>query len=294
VADLLARALAADGAIRGLAAVTTDLVEEAHGRHGTLPTATAALGRGLTAALLLAGTLKHDERLSLEFRGDGPLRGILVDANPEGDVRGFVQRPATHLPARNGKLDVGGALGRGVLCVMRVPLAGGSLYRSIVPLISGEIGTDVASYLLDSEQCPSAVGVGVFVEPDGHVGAAGGYLLQAMPGAPAEAIARLEQNVEAAPSPTELVRGGCDAGAVLAHLLGGLSMRLLEDRPVRFRCRCSRERINVAMVAMGRAELAELLGTDRRAEVVCEFCATRYHVEEPELRALLSAMPDGA
>ena len=133
MADLLVRALTADGGIRGLAAVTTELVEEARRRHGTLPTATAALGRGLTAALLLAGTLKHDERLSLELRGDGPLGGILADATPDGAVRGFVTRPATHLPPRGGKLDVGGALGRGVLCVMRVPIADGTRITQSTP-----------------------------------------------------------------------------------------------------------------------------------------------------------------
>ena len=125
MADRVARTLSLDGTVRGLAAVTTGLVEEARVRHGTLPTATAALGRALTAALLLAGTLKADERLSLEFSGDGPLRGILAEANPDGDARGFVFRPRTHLPARAGKLDVGGALGAGVLCVIRVPLVEG-------------------------------------------------------------------------------------------------------------------------------------------------------------------------
>jgi len=292
VADRLARTIARDGTVRGLAAVTTDLVEEARRRHGTLPTATAALGRALTAALLLGGTLKHDERLSLEFSGDGPLRGILVDATPAGDVRGFVSRPRTHLPARNGKLDVGGALGRGVLCVMRVPLEGGAPYRSLVPLASGEIGSDVASYLLRSEQSPSAVGVGVFVEPDGRVGAAGGYLLQAMPGASPEAIERLVSNVDTASSPSELVRRGLGAPEILAHLLAGVPTRVLEERPVRFRCRCSRARVDTAILAMGRAELLDVLAGERRAEVVCEFCGARYIVEEEELRVLLAASED--
>src|SRR5207253_1106307 len=172
VADRLARTLSADGTVRGLAAVTTELVEEARVRHGTLPTATAALGRALTAGLLLGGLSKADERVSLQWSGDGPLGSILVDATPGGDVRGFVTRPRTHLPARAGKLDVGGAVGRGLLCVMRQPLAGGASYRSVVPLVTGEIGADVAHYLGTSEQTPSAVGLGVFVEPDGRVAAA--------------------------------------------------------------------------------------------------------------------------
>ncbi len=287
MADRLARTLSADGTVRGLAAVTTELVEEARVRHGTLPTATAALGRALTAGLLLGGLSKADERVSLQWSGDGPLGSILVDATPGGQVRGFVSRPQTHLPARAGKLDVGGAVGRGVLCVMRIPLGEASPYRSIVPLVSGEIGTDVASYLAGSEQIPSVVGVGVFVHADGRVGAAGGYLLQAMPGADAGAIDRLEENVGGAPPPSDLVRQGLDASAILARLLAGFPTRVLEEQALRFECRCSRERVEAAIVAMGRAELIDVLAHERRAEVVCEFCGARYLVDEAELRALV-------
>jgi len=156
-----------------------------------------------------------------------------------------------------------------------------------VPLVSGEIGTDVASYLAGSEQIPSVVGVGVFVHADGRVGAAGGYLLQAMPGADAGAIDRLEENVGAAPPPSDLVRQGLDAPAILARLLAGFPTRVLEEQPLRFQCRCSRERVDAAIIAMGRAELLDVLAHERRAEVVCEFCGARYLVEEPELRALV-------
>ena len=290
--DLLARALGADGTVRGLAAVTTTLVEEARQRHGTLPTATAALGRALTSALLLGGLAKAGERTSLEFKGDGPLGGILVDATTDGDVRGFVTRPHTHLPPRGGKLDVGGALGEGLLCVMRVPAAPGPPYRSIVPLASGEIGSDVARYLLDSEQTPSAVGVGVYVEPDGRVGAAGGFVLQARPGADAATIELLERNVGAAAAPSDLVREGLGAAAILERLLDGLPTRILEERPVRYRCRCTRARVRGAIVALGRAELLDVLASERRAEVVCEFCGTRYEVGEAELRELLLGAGD--
>lgn len=287
--DRLARTLSADNTVRGLAAVTTELVEEARVRHRTLPTATAALGRALTAGLLLGGLLKADERVSLQFSGDGPLGTILVDATPSGQVRGFVSCPETHLPARAGKLDVGGAVGRGVLCVMRIPQGEVAPYRSIVPLVSGEIGADVASYLAGSEQVPSVVGVGVFVHADGRVGAAGGYLLQAMPGADAGAIDRLEQNVGVAAQPSELVRQGLDAPGILTRLLAGFPTRVLEEREVHFQCRCTRERVDAAILAMGRAELLDVLAHERRAEVSCEFCGARYVVEEPELRALLGS-----
>ena len=280
--------------MRGFAAVTTDLVEEARQRHGTLPTATAALGRGLTAALLLGGLLKTGERLSLEVSGDGPLGCLLADATPDGAVRGFVSRPKTDLPSRRGKLDVGGAVGRGILCVMRVPATPGPPYRSIVPLVSGEIGVDVARYLVDSEQTPSVVGVGVWVESDGRVGAAGGYLLQAMPGASDGAIDRLEANVAAAPTPSELVREGLDASAMLARLMLGLAPRDLERRPVAYRCRCTRGRAVGACVAMGREELQRVLDSERRAEVVCEFCGERYEIGERELREILDSGSPGS
>ena len=179
----------------------------------------------------------------------------------------------------------------GVLCVMRVPPEG-TAYRSIVPLVSGEIGSDVARYLLDSEQTPSAVGVGVYVESDGRVGAAGGFVLQAMPGADAATIELLERNVRAAAAPSDLVREGLGAAAILERLLDGLPTRILEERPVRYRCRCSRERVRGAIVAMGRAEILDVLASERRAEVVCEFCGTRYEVGETELRELLEGAGD--
>ena len=286
MADRVARALGHGGTVRALAAVTTDLVEEARRRHDTAPTATAALGRALTGALLLASTIKRDERLSLEFSGDGPLRGVLVDATPDGDARGYVLRPATHLPPRAGKLDVGGALGRGVLCVMRVPIAAGTLYRSVVPLESGEIGADLAGYLLKSEQAPAAVGVGVFVGVDGQVVAAGGYLVQALPGASERALDTIAGRVEHLASPSELVREGLSASDILRRIVGE-DLALLEEHDARFRCRCSRERVAIAILAMGRREIESVLADDRRAEVTCEFCTQRYVLEEDELRGLL-------
>ena len=290
MADRLARVLTTDGAVRGVAAVTTGLADEARTRHGTFPTATAALGRALTSALLLASTGKRDERLSLEFTGDGPLRGLLAEATPDGTARGFAFRPKTDVPPRNGKLDVGGALGAGQLCVMRVPLDGGSLYRSIVPLVSGEIGIDIASYLTQSAQIPSAVGVGVLVGSDGGVMAAGGYLLQGMPGADEAALDRLATQVERAPSPSDLVRAGQGPVDILRVLFADVPIRVLEEYPVRFACRCSPERVRRAIVAMGRDEIGALLAEDRPAEAVCEFCSTVYTVDEPELQELLAGL----
>jgi molecular chaperone Hsp33 len=290
MADRLARMLTADGTIRGVAVVTTTLCDDARVRHGTFPTATAALGRALTSALLLAATGKRDERLSLEFAGNGPLRGILAEATPEGTARGFAFRPKTDVPPRNGKLDVGGALGAGQLCVMRVPLEGGAMYRSIVPLVSGEIGIDIATYLTQSAQIPSAVGVGVLVGSDGGVMAAGGYLLQGMPGADLEALDLLTTRIEQAPSPSELVRTGYGPVEILGLLLAEHPARVLEERDVRFECRCSPAKVRGAIIAMGTGEIAALLDEGKPAEATCEFCNTAYAVEEPELRALLDSL----
>ncbi len=289
MADRLARVIAADGTVRGVAAVTTALADEARERHGTFPTATAALGRALTSALLLAATGKRDERLSLEFSGDGPLRGILAEATPEGTARGFTFRPKTDVPPRNGKLDVGRALGAGQLCVMRVPLEGGSMYRSIVPLVSGEIGVDVASYLTQSAQIPSAVGVGVLVGADGAVMAAGGYLLQGLPGADPELLDRLALRVERAPAPSDLVRAGHGPVEMLRLLFDDVAVRVLEEHPVRFACRCSPSRVRAAILAMGAGEIEALIAAEETAEAVCEFCSTAYTVGRDELRAMLAA-----
>jgi molecular chaperone Hsp33 len=287
VVDGLARSVAAGGTVRALAAVTTGLVEEARGRHGTRPTATAALGRALTGALLLAATLKRDERLGLEVAGDGPLRGLLADATPAGDVRGFVYAPDTHLPPRNGKLDVGGAIGRGSLCVTRVPVEGGSLYRSVVPLVSGEIGEDLASYLVSSEQVPSVVALGVFVEPNGRVAAAGGYLLQTLPGAGAETLRMLDEAVRAVPPPSTLVRECLGATAMLERLLRPVGTVAAVEQAIRFRCRCTPERVTAAVLAMGAAELRDILTKERRIDARCDFCSERYALDEGEIRALL-------
>lgn len=288
MADRLARAVAADRTVRALAVVTTALVDDARSRHATYPTATAALGRALTGALLLAATLKRDERLSLEFVGDGPLRGILVDATPDGRARGFVRRPQTHLPPRRGKLDVGGAIGRGSLCVMRVPLDGEQIYRSVVPLTTGEIGGDVANYLARSEQVPSVVGLGVFVDTEGRAVAAGGYLLQAMPGATDDTARTLEACVRAAPSPSALVREHADPQGMLAALLEPLAPEALGGHDVRFQCRCDSDRARRAVLAMGRVEVERALAEDGGIEAVCEFCNAAYRLDADAVRALLT------
>lgn len=285
-ADSLVKATAAEKTVRALAAVTTGLVEESRQRHHTAPTASAALGRTLTAGLLLGSMLKEDEFLSLQLLGKGPLRGIFVDANARGETRGFVYRPRAHLPIREGKLDVGGVVGAGTLTVIRTQPWSKEPYRSITPLVSGEIGADVAHYLLNSEQIPSAVSLGVFVQPDEAVSAAGGFLVQVMPGASEETLAQLEANVARAKPVSQLVREGMTPQEILAHVLEGFDFTVVTEMPVRFSCHCNRDRVLSTLMAMGRQEMDDLVAEEGHASVTCEFCNERYTISREEIEKM--------
>jgi molecular chaperone Hsp33 len=284
--DVLVKATAADKTIRAAAAVTTGLADEARLRHNTAPTASAALGRALTGSLLLSSSLKEEERLSLQFLGNGPLKGIFAEASASGAARGFVYYPQTHLPLKRGKLDVGGAVGAGTLTVIRDQPWRKEPYRSILPLVSGEIGADIAHYLLNSEQIPSAISLGVFVRPDETIAAAGGFVVQVMPGVTDETIAQLEANVARATPVSQLVRAGATPAEILAHVLDGFAPVTVGDMPVRFGCRCSRDRVLGTLVALGQEEIRDLLRTESRVSVTCEFCSERYVIDRPEAEAL--------
>jgi molecular chaperone Hsp33 len=284
---ILLRATAAGETIRAMAAVTTGVVEEARQRHGTYPTATAALGRTLTAGLLLGATMKDEERLSIELVGDGPLRRVMVSTTGAGQVRGYVSCPETHLPSKNGKLDVAGAIGDGLLCVMRTQPWNKEPYRSVMKLVSGEIAQDITHYLATSEQMPSATALGVFVNADGTVGAAGGYLVQMLNGAAAELADLVERNVAGLPHVTTLIRDGYGPRDMLSAVLAGLDVREIADEPVRFTCSCTRERVLGALLLLGKAEIEDMIRDDGKADVRCEFCAEQYVVDRDELAMLV-------
>ena len=284
---------AAAGRVRALAAVTTGVVEEARRRHGTYPTATAALGRTLTGALLLGGTTKGEERLSIELVGDGPLRRAMASTTGTGRVRGYVANPATHLPSKRGKLDVAGAIGSGMLCVLRTQPWNKEPYRSVMRLVSGEIAEDLAHYLVSSEQIPSAIALGVFVNREGDVGAAAGYLVQLLDGADAALLGQVERNVAALPPVTTLVREGATPADILTAVLAGVETSPLDEYPAWFACTCTRERVLGAILLLGHAEIEDMIARDGGAEVTCEFCAERYVVSADEL-GMLNAEPAGS
>ena len=292
------RGLAGDGNLRVVAADTTDVVEEARLRHGLSPTATAALGRAMTGALLLAQLLLKTprERLTLRIEGTGPLGGLVAEADAFGHVRGYAKNPKAEVPLReDGKLNVGELVGPGVLRVDR-SLPNGEIYTSTVPLVSGEIAEDLAHYLWQSEQIASAVLLGVRVHGEGEVEVAGGVAVQVMPGAPEEVVARLEANLAGLQGLTPLLKEKGLEGTLEAIFQGlgytPTDLRALRyaqnEIPVRFQCRCSREKALEALVFFTPEEREDMIVKDGGAEVVCHWCGEVYRFSPEEIRSLVA------
>ncbi len=291
MADQLIRATAADGGIRAVGAITTKLTAVARERHKLSYVATAALGRTMTAGLLMASSMKRvDSRVNIRIKGDGPLGGILVDAGLDGTVRGYVGNPKVELPPNaQGKLDVGGAVGNGFLYVVR-DIGYGYPYSSTVELISGEVGEDVAHYLVTSEQTPSAVVLGVFVGAQG-VTAAGGLLLQILPKAARdEALVEiLESRVAALQGFTPLLQSGKNLTEIFQDLLGDMGLHIFpETQILRFHCSCSFDRMLGALKILGEAELEDMIAKDDGAEATCDFCGEVYLANSDQLAQLIA------
>lgn len=285
--DYLVRGIGENEQFRVFAAVTTNLVEEARRRHDTWPVATAALGRALTAGLLLGVNLKGDDLLTLRITGDGPLGTILVSANARGEVRGYAQEPHVDLPpTADGKLPVGAAVGQGFLYVIR-DLGLKEPFTGSVALVSGEIGEDVAQYLLSSEQIPSAVSLGVLVGPDASVRAAGGVIVQMLPGASEEVLSHLEKSLLAMPPVSSLVNADMTPEDIVARAVNGLDVRYLKKDPVRFACHCSREKVREVMASLGQEEIASLLREQGKVEVNCHFCGEKYTFAASDLETIV-------
>ena len=290
--DKLIRAVAADGGIKAVGVITTDLTEEARCRHKLSYVATAALGRSMTSGLLLSSSMKKEgSRVNIHVKGDGPLGAILADAGLDGTVRGYVQNPSVELPPNErGKLDVGKAVGNnGYLHVVR-DVGYGQPYSSTVPLVSGEVGEDVASYLVISEQTPSALLVGVFVGEMG-VTAAGGILLQIMPKAARDQslVELLESRVSQLSGFTPLLKEGKTLKEIMRQLLGDLDLFIFpESHKVSFYCGCSWQRVLGALKMLGEAELQDMIEKDEGAEAICQFCGEVYQANEAQLSQLIA------
>ena len=293
--DYMVRATALDGLVRAFAIDSTATVGELRRRHATDPAVTAALGRLATGALLFGAMLKDEDQLvTVRVQGNGPAGTLLASANGNGEVRGLVGNPRPDVEQVNaiGKLNVSGVVGtEGRLTVTR-DLGMRQPHTSTVQLVSGEVGEDLAHFLATSEQIPSAVGIGVFVQTTGDVEAAGGYIVQLMPGITDAEAARIESLIKDLPHPTTMLRQGDRPEQILSRIFDR-DLEILENKPVRFHCPCSRERAERALMLLGRDELAAIIEADTAkgaTEVVCQFCTAVYTITIPELEALLRSL----
>ena len=287
--DQLVRAISKDGCVKAVAVSTRDLTERSRQIHKTLPVATAALGRTLAACSMMGNALKGEgSSLTLQIKGGGPLGTILAVSDSEGNVRGTVDNPQVDLPLRaDGKLDVGGAVGcDGTLTVIRdlhvkEPDVGS------VALLGGEIAEDLAAYFVESEQIPTACGLGVLVDRDQSVRSAGGYLIQLLPGAGEDVISKVEGSIMAAGQVSSILTENDDPEAMLRRVLGDFDLEILEKSPISYRCFCSRERMERALISLGPGELRAMIDEQGEATLTCRFCDSVQHFSREELEGLL-------
>lgn len=290
--DEIVRAMTRDGLVKAVSITGTALVERARQIHTTLPTATAALGRALLGASMMGDMLKEEQgSLTLQIKGGGPLGTVLAVSDCGGNVRGYVQNP--HVPLlekRPGKLDVGAAVGTsGTLTVIK-DIGLKEPYVGSIGLFSGEIADDLAMYFVESEQIPTACALGVLIGTDQSVTAAGGYLIQLLPGAGEDIISRIEAGVQRVGSVSHVLEGGTDGQGLLQAVLADFDLEILEKHPVEYRCYCSRDRVTRALISMGREELSSLISEQGQADLTCQFCDKVYHYTKDELEELLAGM----
>lgn len=289
MSDYIVRATAANAQIRAFSAVTRDLVEEARKAHDTSPVVSAALGRLMTGGVMMGAMLKGEQDLlTLQVSGDGPLKGMTVTADSQGNVKGYANEPQVMLPpSRAGKLDVGGAVGAGMLRVIK-DMGLKEPYIGQTVLQTGEIAEDLTYYFASSEQVPSSVGLGVLMERDNTVKQAGGFIIQLMPFAEEEVIARLEQNLGKFSSVTQVLEEGKTPEEMLGLLLEGLDMEVTDTMSARFYCNCNKKRVEKAIISIGKKEIKEMISENKSIEVNCHFCNTSYTFTVEELKELLA------
>ena len=286
MADYLVRATAADAQIRAFACTTKDTVEAARAAHNTSPVITAALGRLLSAGVMMGSMLKGDDLLTLQVKGDGPVKGITVTADSMGHVKGYPIVPDVILPANSiGKLDVSGAVGAGTLTVIK-DMGLKEPYSGQVALQTGEIAEDLTYYFAASEQVPSCVGLGVLMEKNNTVRQAGGFIVQLMPFATEEVISRLEENIKGLPSVTTMLDQGKTPEEILGTVLDGLDLQVTDQGLAAFQCDCNKERVERALISIGKAELQSMIDDGKEVEVSCQFCGKQYSFQPEELISL--------
>lgn len=292
MSDHILRAMTTDGWVKAVAISGRELVERARQIHNTTPTATAALGRTLCACSMLGNMQKVENgSVTLQIKGGGPLGTVLAVSDAVGNVRGYVQNPhITLLEKYAGKLDVGAAVGTdGMLTVIR-DLQMKEPYVGSVELVSGEIGDDVTAYLVQSEQCPSACGLGVLVDQDHSVRVAGGFILQLLPGAPEEIISKLEAGIASAGSVTGMLDSGMTLEDILRKVTGGMELEYFEPTPVAYKCYCTRDRVESTLISLGKQELTEIADEGKPIQVECQFCDTEYKFTPDEIRSILARL----
>ena len=287
--DYLVKALAFEGQIRAYAVRSTETVGEVQRRHNMWPTATAALGRSISASVMMGAMLKGDDNITVRIQGNGPLGPIVVDANAKGEVRGYATNPQTHLPLNEqGKLDVSGAVGtEGTLSIVK-DLGLKDYFTGQVPIVSGEIAEDFTQYMVVSEQVPSAFALGVLVDPDNTVRASGGFTLQVMPGATEETIALLEKTLADMTPISTMIDQGLTPEGILSEVLGQENVEFLDRVDVKFDCDCSKERFGKAIEGLGTVEIQAMIDEDHGAEAQCHFCLEKYQFSEQELGNLIA------
>ncbi|MGO1061152.1 Hsp33 family molecular chaperone HslO [Planococcus sp. FY231025] len=289
--DYLVRGLGFGGNVRAFAVDATDTVAEAQRRHGTWPTASAALGRAMTGGVMLGAMLKGDNKVTLKIEGGGPIGAILVDSDADGRVRGYVTNPQTQVDSDiKGKLNVKGAVGTtGMLSIVK-DLGMKENFTGQSPIVSGEIAEDLTYYFAVSEQVPSSVGLGVLVDTDNSILAAGGFIIQLMPDADEETIAKIEKQLGSIEPVSTMIQRGLSPEEVLEEVLGKGNVQILDKMPVKFECNCSKDRFAEGILGLGEKEIRDMIDEQGMAEAQCHFCLETYHYSKEELEALIDEL----
>ena len=287
--DYLVRGIAYDGQVRAFATNTTETVREAQRRHNTWPVVSAALGRSMTASVMMGAMLKGDDKITVKIEGNGPIGPMVIDADAKGDVRGFVTNPHVHFELNDqGKLDVRAGVGsEGALTVVK-DLGLRDMFSGQTPIVSGEIAEDFTYYFATSEQVPSSVGLGVLVNPDNTILAAGGFIIQLMPGCEEETIEAIEKRLSTIEPVSKMIEKGYSPEQILEAVLGEGNVQILSTMPVQFQCQCSKERFGAAIIGLGVGEIQEMIDEDGQAEAQCHFCLETYHFDKSELEGFVN------